>query len=91
MLDPQRHSFVITFLFVVDTLFIHVKGDDLSPVQEPASEMKYAGIGIGVGLFLSVCFIAIKLYMIKRHMLDNEQSEDSMRANIRSFEVESRT
>ncbi|KAG7325450.1 hypothetical protein KOW79_011766 [Hemibagrus wyckioides] len=89
MLDPQRHSFVITFLFVVDTLFIHVKGDDLSPVQEP--EMKYAGIGIGVGLFLSVCFIAIKLYMIKRHMLDNEQSEDSMRANIRSFEVESRT
>ncbi|KAF5891049.1 transmembrane protein, partial [Clarias magur] len=60
-------------------LFIRVRADDPSPVQEPVSEVKYAAIGIGVGIFLSVCFLAIKIYMIKRHMLDNEQSEDSIR------------
>ncbi|XP_027014929.1 transmembrane protein 273 isoform X2 [Tachysurus fulvidraco] len=89
MLEPQTHSFILTFVFVVDILFMHVRGDDPSPVQE--TEMKYAGIGIGVGIFLSVCFIAVKVYMIKRHLLDNEQSEDSMRACMRSVEVESRT
>ncbi|XP_053496670.1 transmembrane protein 273-like isoform X1 [Ictalurus furcatus] len=91
MHDLQRHYFVITFLFIVDTLFIHVRGDDPSAVQEPASELKYALIGIGIGVFLSICFLAIKIYMIKRHMLDNEQSEDSIRGFTRSIDAENRT
>ncbi|MCI4383980.1 hypothetical protein PGIGA_G00033000 [Pangasianodon gigas] len=91
MRDPQRHPFVITFVFIVDALFIQVRGDEPSPVQEPASELKYAAIGIGIGIFLSICFLAIKMYMIKRHILDNEQSQDSVRAFSRSIDGESRT
>ncbi|XP_060794776.1 transmembrane protein 273-like isoform X2 [Neoarius graeffei] len=87
ILDPQRHYFIITFVFIVGTLIIHIRGDDQS--QEP--ELKYAAIGIGVGLFLSICFLAIKICMIKRHILDNGQSEDSARVFTRSIDAESRT
>ncbi|XP_046710434.1 uncharacterized protein LOC124389171 isoform X2 [Silurus meridionalis] len=90
MLYPDKQFFVITFILVVDTFFMHVTGDDTSPKQEPASELKYAAIGIGVGVLLSICFLAIKIYMIKKHMLDNEQSEDSMRVFSR-IDAESRT
>ncbi|XP_053548161.1 transmembrane protein 273 isoform X2 [Bombina bombina] len=34
-------------------------------------EIKYAVIGACVGAILAVSFIALKLYMIKKHMLDN--------------------
>uniref|UniRef100_A0A3B3T9S7 Uncharacterized protein n=1 Tax=Paramormyrops kingsleyae TaxID=1676925 RepID=A0A3B3T9S7_9TELE len=36
--------------------------------------VKYAAIGIGIGLFFSLCFVALKLYMLRKHMLDNELS-----------------
>ncbi|XP_053094828.1 uncharacterized protein LOC113527299 isoform X2 [Pangasianodon hypophthalmus] len=89
------HILVLVFLGMCtslehpDTLFIQVRGDEPSPVQEP--ELKYAAIGIGIGIFLSICFLAIKMYMIKRHILDNEQSQDSVRAFSRSIDGESRT
>lgn len=37
------------------------------------SEIKYAVIGAGIGLFLSVCFLLIKLYIIRKQVLDSEQ------------------
>uniref|UniRef100_A0A8C9SQK7 Uncharacterized protein n=1 Tax=Scleropages formosus TaxID=113540 RepID=A0A8C9SQK7_SCLFO len=38
------------------------------------AEVKYAIIGVGIGVFFSLCFVAIKFYMLKKHMLDNELS-----------------
>lgn len=38
-----------------------------------ASEIKYAVIGAGIGLFLSICFLLIKLYIIRKQVLDCEQ------------------
>ncbi|XP_053548162.1 transmembrane protein 273 isoform X3 [Bombina bombina] len=39
--------------------------------KEDEPEIKYAVIGACVGAILAVSFIALKLYMIKKHMLDN--------------------
>ncbi|KAK1794315.1 hypothetical protein P4O66_011199 [Electrophorus voltai] len=72
----------MTHNVVTDTLFLHVRADDNSSTDEPTPEVKYAAIGIGIGVFLSICFIAVKLCMIKRHMFDNEPSDESVR---RSF------
>lgn len=36
------------------------------------SEIKYAVIGAGIGLFLSICFLLIKLYIIRKQALDTE-------------------
>ncbi|XP_075466381.1 transmembrane protein 273 isoform X2 [Ascaphus truei] len=38
-------------------------------------DVRYALIGAGVGALLGVSFIAIKLYMIKKHMMDNHVSD----------------
>ncbi|XP_017569832.1 uncharacterized protein tmem273 [Pygocentrus nattereri] len=106
--EKQRHRFTLIFLFTVGhnthlfhvdagqlheyTLLRCVRGDGGSSGDEPASEVKYAVIGTGIGLFLAACFIAIKLCMIRRHMLDNEPSEDSMRrpSTMQCTELESR-
>ncbi|KAL7870114.1 hypothetical protein AOLI_G00141020 [Acnodon oligacanthus] len=90
--EHQRHGFTLIFLFTADTLLRCVRGDGGSSGDEPASEVKYAVIGTGIGLFLAACFIAIKLCMIRRHMLDNEPSEDSMRrpSAMQCTELESR-
>lgn len=38
-------------------------------------DVKYAVVGACIGALLSAAFIAIKLYMLKKHMLDNESTE----------------
>ncbi|XP_031422602.1 uncharacterized protein LOC116220326 [Clupea harengus] len=61
----------------MDRLFGGVRADD---THEDQPEGRYALIGAGVGLILAIMFVAVKLCMIKRHMLDNGfVSEDSMR------------
>ncbi|KAM4636337.1 transmembrane protein 273 isoform 2-T2 [Discoglossus pictus] len=46
--------------------------------EDDEPEVKYAIIGACVGAVLAVTFIAIKLYMIKKHMLDNAFSDMDM-------------
>lgn len=48
------------------------------------SEIKYAVIGAGIGLFLSICFLLIKLYIIRKQALENEQerSGKSLTVNL---------
>ncbi|XP_031761626.1 transmembrane protein 273 [Xenopus tropicalis] len=49
-------------------------------------DVQYAVIGACVGAILAVSFIAVKLYMIKKHMFDNNFSE-SESLNQRSFRM----
>uniref|UniRef100_A0A9J7X6L8 Uncharacterized protein n=1 Tax=Cyprinus carpio carpio TaxID=630221 RepID=A0A9J7X6L8_CYPCA len=44
-----------------------------------SSEIKYAVIGAGIGLFFSICFLLIKMYIIKKQVHDNEFSDTSLR------------
>uniref|UniRef100_A0A8C2AWU7 Uncharacterized protein n=1 Tax=Cyprinus carpio TaxID=7962 RepID=A0A8C2AWU7_CYPCA len=48
-------------------------------VQLSTSEIKYAVIGAGIGLFFSICFLLIKMYIIKKQVHDNEFSDTSLR------------
>ncbi|XP_067226150.1 uncharacterized protein [Chanodichthys erythropterus] len=69
-------------------LVTRVKGQDSSG-DEP--EIKYAVIGAGIGLFFSICFLLMKMYIIRKQMLDNEPSDVSeRRASSRANDVESR-
>ncbi|KAG9267358.1 transmembrane protein 273 isoform X2 [Astyanax mexicanus] len=83
--DHKRHPCAFIFLFTVDTLLKQVRGDGNSSSDEP--EVKYALIGAGIGLIFAACFIAVKVCMIKRHMLDNEPSEDSFRRPSLQYRV----
>ncbi|GCC28576.1 hypothetical protein chiPu_0007007 [Chiloscyllium punctatum] len=40
--------------------------------NEDDIEMKYALLGAGIGIFLVVSFVLIKIYMIKKHIYENE-------------------
>ncbi|KAJ1144483.1 hypothetical protein NDU88_010781 [Pleurodeles waltl] len=40
-----------------------------------AIDVKYAIVGACIGAVLAAAFIAIKLYMLKKHMLDNGSSD----------------
>ncbi|XP_036377556.1 transmembrane protein 273-like isoform X2 [Megalops cyprinoides] len=55
-------------------------------------EVKYAIIGAGIGLFFSVIFVVVKLYMLKKHMLDNDLSdtEQSRKLSVRTVMVDLR-
>ncbi|OCT72183.1 hypothetical protein XELAEV_18035153mg [Xenopus laevis] len=54
--------------------------------NEEEFDVQYAVIGACVGAVLAVSFIAVKLYMIKKHMFDNNFSE-SESLNQRSFRM----
>ncbi|TRY65240.1 hypothetical protein DNTS_014052 [Danionella cerebrum] len=47
--------------------------------DQPASEVKYALIGAGIGLLLSFGFILVKLHLIRKQVLDTEASGLQMR------------
>ncbi|XP_073722586.1 transmembrane protein 273-like isoform X2 [Misgurnus anguillicaudatus] len=69
MFDPVRYYSAI-LIFTIDWLvFTCVKGQS-SPNNEP--EIKYAVIGVGIGIFFSICFLAVKIYIIRRQMLEND-------------------
>ncbi|XP_066522799.1 transmembrane protein 273-like isoform X2 [Hoplias malabaricus] len=90
MPDDRRPSHAVILLFTVNTLLRCVRGDGDSSANE--AEVKYAVIGAGIGLVLVICFIGIKICMIKKHMLDNDPSEDSLRRpSVRCSETEGRT
>ncbi|XP_059802761.1 transmembrane protein 273-like isoform X2 [Hemitrygon akajei] len=42
-------------------------------------EMKYALMGAGIGIFLVVSFVLVKIYMIKKHIYENELSDPPSR------------
>ncbi|KAL2101783.1 hypothetical protein ACEWY4_003544 [Coilia grayii] len=68
----------ILTLLCCDCLFTAVSANGGKEEDQP--EARYALIGAGVGLILAIMFIAMKLCMIKRHILDNGYtSEDSFR------------
>ncbi|KAL4640201.1 hypothetical protein GN956_G12642 [Arapaima gigas] len=84
----------VTIVYLIDSLLIKVYGDDQKSQDEP--DIKYVIIGVGIGLFFSLWFVAIKLCMLKRHMLDNELSDadsDKRPSFMRtvSFQVNART
>ncbi|CDQ66758.1 unnamed protein product [Oncorhynchus mykiss] len=66
-----------TIIFTIEFMLTNVRGNELESNEEP--DATYAWIGAGIGLFFAICFIGSKLYMIKKHMLDNEVSEDSVK------------
>ncbi|KAK6487463.1 transmembrane protein 273-like [Huso huso] len=68
-------SWVSTFTLILslDCLSTKVNGTGLDSEDEP--EVKYAVLGAGIGAIFALCFLAVKLYMIKKHMLDNELSD----------------
>ncbi|XP_063073240.1 transmembrane protein 273-like [Engraulis encrasicolus] len=77
MMARQTETLVLLMLFYSDFLFSAVEANGGKEEDQP--EARYALIGAGVGLLLSIMFIGTKLCMIKRHMLDNQYSEDSFR------------
>ncbi|KAM9558938.1 uncharacterized protein ACWYII_011039 [Salvelinus alpinus] len=86
---------VKTIIFTIESMLTNVRGNELESNEEPESmltnvrgnelesneepDATYAWIGAGIGLFFAICFIGSKLYMIKKYMLDNEVSEDSVK------------
>ncbi|XP_073453062.1 transmembrane protein 273 isoform X2 [Aquarana catesbeiana] len=61
-----------------------LSGIHASDKLEETLEIQYAIIGACLGAIFSVTFIAIKLYMIKKHMMDNNYSESgSLNLKIR--------
>ncbi|KAK7123183.1 hypothetical protein R3I94_020089 [Phoxinus phoxinus] len=89
MSEHARRCSAFCFIFTVDCLLVTcVNGQDSSS-DEP--EIKYAVIGAGIGLFFSICFLLLKIYIIKKQMLDNEPSDVSLRrASSRVVDMESR-
>ncbi|XP_067226148.1 uncharacterized protein [Chanodichthys erythropterus] len=89
MSEHARFCSAFCFIFTIDCLLVtRVKGQDSSG-DEP--EIKYAVIGAGIGLFFSICFLLMKMYIIRKQMLDNEPSDVSeRRASSRANDVESR-
>ncbi|KAM3912931.1 transmembrane protein 273 isoform 1-T3 [Leptodactylus fuscus] len=59
--------------------FAHCNGN-----LEEGFDIQYVIIGVCLGTIFAVAFIAIKLYMIKKHMLDNNCSDsESFHMKIR--------
>ncbi|XP_072138991.1 uncharacterized protein [Mobula birostris] len=42
-------------------------------------EMKYALMGAGIGIFLVVSFVLVKIYMIKKHIYENDLTDPPSR------------
>nr|XP_033798196.1 transmembrane protein 273 isoform X2 [Geotrypetes seraphini] len=80
---------LISFLLCLD--FLRADGS-ATETNEEKIEIKYVVIGSCIGTILAIAFIAVKLYMIRKHMLDNELSDsesykmDSLRETFRSRE-----
>ncbi|XP_029466624.1 transmembrane protein 273 isoform X2 [Rhinatrema bivittatum] len=69
-----------SFLLCLD--FLRADGSATEANEEEEIDIKYAVIGACIGAILAIAFIAIKLYMIKKHMLDNDFSDtESYRIN----------
>ncbi|XP_078055769.1 transmembrane protein 273-like isoform X2 [Mustelus asterias] len=47
--------------------------------NEDEVEIKYALLGAGIGMFLVVSFVVIKIYMIKKHIYENELTDTPSR------------
>ncbi|KAJ8264491.1 hypothetical protein GJAV_G00149770 [Gymnothorax javanicus] len=60
---------ILMMVFLSDFLMIKVHGDGLN--NEDKTDFKYAVIGACIGVFFSLCFLAVKLYMLRKHMFDN--------------------
>ncbi|KAG5855309.1 transmembrane protein 273-like [Anguilla anguilla] len=78
----------LIMIFFIDCLMIKVHGKDPNNADE--KDFKYAAIGIGIGAFFSVCFVAIKLYMLRKHIFDNALSDcdSTARPSSRTVVVE---
>nr|XP_015201736.1 PREDICTED: putative uncharacterized protein C10orf128 homolog [Lepisosteus oculatus] len=73
MVQSLRVFSAFTVVLLTDVLVVEVHANGSKSPDEP--EIKYAVIGAGIGAFLALCFVVIKLYMIKKHMLDNDLSD----------------
>ncbi|XP_056628035.1 transmembrane protein 273-like [Triplophysa dalaica] len=88
MFDHARYCSAILIFTIDCLLFTHVKGQN-STSDEPASEIKYAVIGVGIGFFFSICFLVIKIYIIRKHMHENDElALSSRRASVRNVDVD---
>ncbi|KAK2876968.1 hypothetical protein QQF64_004189 [Cirrhinus molitorella] len=89
MSEHARYCSAFCFIFTIDCLLV-----TCVKAQEPSSdepEIKYAIIGAGIGFIFSVCFLLIKLYIIRKQAQDTELSDTSFRrASARITDVESR-
>ncbi|KTF76028.1 hypothetical protein cypCar_00038179 [Cyprinus carpio] len=90
MSEHARYCSAFCFIFTIDCLLVtHVKAQDSS--SDETGKSKYAVIGAGIGLFFSICFLLIKMYIIKKQVHDNEFSDTTpRRASPRIIDVESR-
>ncbi|XP_041942186.1 transmembrane protein 273-like isoform X3 [Alosa sapidissima] len=74
----QEGALLVLTLLCLDSVLRGVRGDGVKENDQP--ERRYALIGAGVGLFLAIMFVAVKLCMIKRHMLDNGYHSAGLKA-----------
>ncbi|XP_033886567.1 transmembrane protein 273-like [Acipenser ruthenus] len=74
-----------TLILSLECLSTKVNGTGLDSEDDP--EVKYAVLGAGIGAIFALCFVAIKLYMIKKHMLDNDLSDtgNGQRLSLRTI------
>ncbi|XP_067828469.1 uncharacterized protein [Heptranchias perlo] len=47
--------------------------------NEEEMEVKYALLGAGIGIFLVLSFVLIKIYMIKKHINENDLTDPPSR------------
>ncbi|XP_029933851.1 transmembrane protein 273-like [Myripristis murdjan] len=59
----------IRAILITEYLLLSVRADGAD--SEEQTDLRFALIGAGIGLFFAAVFMVIKIYMIRKHMLDN--------------------
>ncbi|XP_069741440.1 transmembrane protein 273-like isoform X3 [Narcine bancroftii] len=67
-----------TFIFLFDYFMMKASANGTTKDDDDI-EVKYALMGAGIGIFLVVSFVLIKIYMIKKHIYENELSDPPSR------------
>ncbi|XP_072281288.1 transmembrane protein 273 isoform X2 [Pyxicephalus adspersus] len=68
---------------ILATTMMFLSGVHTSEKLEEGLDIRYAIIGASLGAIFAVTFIAIKLYMIKKHMMDNNFAGESGSFNLK--------
>ncbi|XP_007902766.1 transmembrane protein 273 [Callorhinchus milii] len=66
------------FMLSLDYLTAQASAGDATEKSDEI-DVKYALLGAGIGLFLVISFVLIKVYMIKKHIFENEFSDPPSR------------
>ncbi|KAJ8404880.1 hypothetical protein AAFF_G00332670 [Aldrovandia affinis] len=89
-------AFIMVFL--VDCLMAKAHGNDTNNETNNENgttnnkEVKYALLGAGIGMFCSLCFLALKYYMFKKNILDNDLTDSGKkRSSLRAVTMELKT